>query len=116
MRGGKFLEKLWMKCVVISTPFLGAKDQVSIVFSWPISKLISIIVTLNYHLGIENAKKVANLLSSIYPAMYKYDGSFDTAHLKGGYGLGGINGVKNLGRTIFQRVKLHSLIILNVNN
>jgi hypothetical protein len=58
--------------------------------------------------GKKNAAKVAGLLATIYPAMFKCEekDSLEKTPSKAGYGLGGIKGLKNLPLTICQRVNI----------
>ena len=56
--------------------------------------------------GKKNCEKVSALLSATYPALFKYDEkeSFGKAPTVGGYGLGGVKGLKNLSSTLCSRV------------
>lgn len=65
-------------------------------------------VFINYYVftGKKNGQRVANHLASVYPAMFKFDekdaGGIPSS--SGGYGLGGVKGLKNLSSTICSRV------------
>ena len=63
-------------------------------------------VNASYVIGKKNAEKVAGLLARIYPALFKYDekDALGKAPSVGGYGLGGVKGLKNLPSTICSRV------------
>ena len=60
----------------------------------------------NVFTGKKNGQRVANHLASVYPALYKFDEkeSGGMAPSTGGYGLGGVKGLKNLSSTICSRV------------
>ena len=63
--------------------------------------------------GKKNAERVAGLLASVYPAMFKFDATaLEKVPAKAGYGLGGIKGLKNLPSTICQRVIFYSKLSL----
>ena len=56
--------------------------------------------------GKKNAERVSYHLASVYPQLFKYDEkeAGGLAPATGGYGLGGVKGLKNLPSTICSRV------------
>ena len=54
--------------------------------------------------GKKNADKIAALLASAYPALFKYVEVSGQAPANAGYGLGGVKGLKELPSIICQRV------------
>ena len=62
---------------------------------------------------MKNAAKIASLLATVYPAMFKFQEKevLGRAPSRAGYGLGGIKGLKNLPSTICQRVILKAIFI-----
>jgi hypothetical protein len=57
--------------------------------------------------GKKNAEKVAGHLARVYPSLFKFEekDALGTAPTTGGYGLGGVKGLKNLPSTICSRVQ-----------
>ena len=54
--------------------------------------------------GQKNTRQVADLLGSVYPALFKDDGTCGSVPAYGGYGMGGLKGLKNLPERICDRV------------